>query len=46
MPKKKFILTAKEVINLEVKALQNLKKTLNNSFNQAVSTEIITMLQI
>ena len=40
MPKKKFILTAKEVINLEVKALQNLKKTLNNSFNQAVS-EII-----
>ena len=37
MPKKKFILTAKEVINLEVKALQNLKKTLNNSFNQAVS---------
>ena len=40
MPKKKFILAAKEVINLEVKALQNLKKTLNNSFNQAVS-EII-----
>ena len=40
MPKKKFILTAQEVINLEVKALQNLKKTLNNSFNQAVS-EII-----
>ena len=40
MPKKKFILTAKEVINLEIKALQNLKKTLNNSFNQAVS-EII-----
>ena len=40
MPKKRFILTAKEVINLEVKALQNLKKTLNNSFNHAVS-EII-----
>jgi len=40
MLKKKFILTAKEVINLEIKALQNLKKTLNNSFNQAVS-EII-----
>ncbi len=40
MSKKKFILTAKEVINLEVKALQNLKNTLNNSFNQAVS-EII-----
>ena len=40
MAKKRFILTAKEVINLEVKALQNLKKNLNNSFNQAV-TEII-----
>tara|TARA_B100001057_G_scaffold254953_1_gene255158 strand:- start:831 stop:1799 length:969 start_codon:yes stop_codon:yes gene_type:complete len=40
MSKKKFIITAKEVINLEVKALQNLKKSLNNSFNQAVS-EII-----
>jgi len=40
MSKKKFISTAKEVINLEVKALQNLKKTLNNSFIQAV-TEII-----
>ena len=40
MLKKKFILIAKEVINLEVKALQNLKKTLSNSFNQAVS-EII-----
>ena len=37
MSKKKFIKTAKEVINLEIKALQNLKKTLNNSFNQAVS---------
>ena len=40
MSKKRFIQTAKEVINLEVKALQNLKKNLNNSFNQAVS-EII-----
>ena len=40
MSKKRFISTAKEVINLEVKALQNLKKNLNNSFNQAV-TEII-----
>ncbi len=40
MSKKKFIITAREVINLEVKALQNLKKNLNNSFNQAV-TEII-----
>tara|TARA_B100001057_G_scaffold366421_1_gene369750 strand:- start:3258 stop:4226 length:969 start_codon:yes stop_codon:yes gene_type:complete len=36
MSKKKFIKTAKEVINLEIKALQNLKKNLNNSFNQAV----------
>tara|TARA_B100000886_G_scaffold137090_1_gene92619 strand:- start:3315 stop:4283 length:969 start_codon:yes stop_codon:yes gene_type:complete len=40
MSKKRFISTAREVINLEVKALQNLKKNLNNSFNQAV-TEII-----
>ncbi len=40
MSKKKFISTAREVINLEVKALQNLKKTINNSFNKAVS-EII-----
>ena len=37
MSKKRFIQTAKEVINLEVKALQNLKKNLNSSFNQAVS---------
>ena len=36
MKKKKFITTAKDVINLEIKALQNLKKNLNNSFNQAV----------
>ena len=36
MHKKKFILTAKDVINLEIKALQNLKKSLNNSFNKAV----------
>ena len=40
MSKKRFILTAKEVINLEIKALRNIKKNLNNSFNQAVS-EII-----
>ena len=40
MKKKRFILTAKEVINLEVKALQNLKRSLNNSFNKAVA-EII-----
>tara|TARA_B100001057_G_scaffold283310_1_gene283687 strand:- start:578 stop:1546 length:969 start_codon:yes stop_codon:yes gene_type:complete len=40
MIKKKFIPVAKEVINLEIKALQNLKKNLNNSFNQAV-TEIL-----
>ena len=36
MNNKKFISTAKEVINLEIKALQNLKKYINNSFNQAV----------
>ena len=36
MIKKQFIPIAKEVINLEVRALQNLKKNLSNSFNQAV----------
>ncbi len=36
MNKKKFILTAKEVINLEIRALQQLKKSINNSFNDAV----------
>ena len=35
--KKKFISTAKDVINLEIKALQKLKKNLNNSFNKAVA---------
>ena len=36
MNKKNFIKIAKEVINLEIKALSNLKKNLNNSFNLAV----------
>tara|TARA_B100000900_G_scaffold410659_1_gene428875 strand:- start:909 stop:1877 length:969 start_codon:yes stop_codon:yes gene_type:complete len=36
MNKKKFLSTAKEVINLEIKALQNLKKNLNKSFSDAV----------
>ena len=36
MKKKKFILIAKEVINLEIKALQKLKKNINNSFSEAV----------
>ena len=36
MNKKKFISIAKNVINLEIKALQKLKKNLNNSFNEAV----------
>ena len=36
MNKKKFILTAKGVINLEIKALQQLKKCINKSFNDAV----------
>ncbi len=36
MNKKKFILDAKNVINLEIKALQILKKNINNSFNEAV----------
>ena len=34
--KKKFIPTAQNVINLEIKALQKLKKSINNSFNKAV----------
>ena len=33
---KKFIFTAKKVIDLEIKALQQLKKTINSSFNKAV----------
>ena len=40
MKKNKFISIAKDVINLEIKALQNLKKNLNNSFNKAV-TQIV-----
>ena len=36
MNKKKFILDAKNVINLEIKALQKLKKNISNSFNEAV----------
>ena len=36
MIKKKFISTAKDVINLEIKALQNLKKNINKSFSEAV----------
>jgi len=36
MKKTKFISTAKEVINLEIKALQKLKKYFNKSFNEAV----------
>ena len=36
MNKKKFISVAKDVINLEIKALQKLKKNINNSFNKAV----------
>ncbi len=36
MKKKKYISIAKEVINLEIKALQKLKKNINNSFSEAV----------
>ncbi len=36
MNNRKFITVAKNVINLEIKALQNLKKIINNSFTQAV----------
>ena len=37
MKKINYIKTAKEVINLEIKALEKLKKSLNNSFNIAVN---------
>ena len=36
MKKKKFIITAREVIDLQIKALQKLKKYINSSFNEAV----------
>ena len=36
MKNKKFIKVAKNVIDLEIRALQNLKKYINNSFNKAV----------
>ena len=36
MNKKKFQTIAKDVINLEIRALQKLKKNINSSFNQAV----------
>ena len=36
MNKKKFVTTAKDVINLEIRALQNLKKNINKSFIDAV----------
>ena len=36
MTEKKFITTAKDVINLEIKALQKLKNNINNSFERAV----------
>ena len=36
MSKRNFINDAKEVINLDIKALQKLKKNINSSFNKAV----------
>ncbi|MDC3138573.1 SIS domain-containing protein [Candidatus Pelagibacter sp.] len=36
MNKKKFIYTAKNIINLEIDALKKLKKNINNSFYDAV----------
>ena len=36
MNKKKYISIAKEVVNLEIKALQILKNNINNSFSEAV----------
>ncbi len=37
MRKKQFISVARDVVNLEIKALQNLKKNINSSFNKAVT---------
>ena len=37
MKKKKYIKVAKEVINLEIKALTKLKNNINDSFNLAVN---------
>ena len=37
MSNKQFISIAKDVVNLEIKALQNLKKNINSSFNKAVT---------
>ena len=36
MKNKKFISIAKDVINLEIKSLQQLKKKINKSFNDAI----------
>jgi arabinose-5-phosphate isomerase len=36
MNKRKFVTIAKDVISLEIKALQKLKKNINNSFSEAV----------
>ncbi len=38
MGKRKFISEAKKVINLEIKALQKLKNSLNSSFNSAINS--------
>jgi len=37
MNKKKIVLLGKDIIDLEIKALQNLKKNINNSFSKAVT---------
>ncbi len=37
MSNKQFISIAKDVVNLEIKALQNLKRNINSSFNKAVT---------
>ena len=38
MEKKNYIKIAKSVIDLEIKALQKLKKSINNSFSEAVES--------
>ena len=45
MIKKKFINIAKNVISLEIKALQNLRKNINNSFNEFPDTFFVFIEQ-
>ena len=43
MKKKKYIKVAKEVIDLEIKALTKLKNNINDSFNLAVNQILVSV---